>query len=118
VPTFGTGSSASCPIFIEAWKYTANFNTPVDKKIILVEDHVALFLLGCEFVRRERREQLKIHYEVPSDRVGFFEMHSCAISNDGDGVVFTGQVPSNPDYGVVNHGYRGGVLGLLGSGVL
>jgi hypothetical protein len=118
VPTFGTGSSASCPILIEAWKYTTNFNTPVDKKIILVEDHVELFLLGCEFVKREKGEQLKIHYEVPSQRVGFFEMHSCAISNDGDGIVFTGQVPSNPDYGVVNHGYRCGVLGLLGSGVL
>jgi hypothetical protein len=43
-------------------------------------------------------------------------MRNSAISNDGDGNVFAGDVPNNCDYPMVNRGYRGGKLAQLGIG--
>ena len=117
VPEYDTGHVASLPIILIGMKYTINENTPADGKIVDVRS-TDLHMLSCELGGRDVRRQLRIHHAPQNGDPGVFVFQGNDITNDGDGQVFTGNIPSNPDYGVTNHGYRARVLRLLGRGTL
>jgi hypothetical protein len=115
VPDYGPGAAGAFPVKMIGCSYSKNQNTPSDLEIVQFYADGPLEIDTCSFGQRARGEQLRIRYQ-PNVKPGTFSMRNSAISNDGDGNVFVGEVPTNCDYPMVNRGYRGGKLVQLGIG--
>jgi hypothetical protein len=115
VPDYEVGSAGAFPVKLIGCSYTKNRNTPTDLEVVQFFADGPLEIDTCSFGQRNPGEQLRIRYE-PNVKPGTFSMRNSAISNDGDGNVFVGDVPNNGDYPVVNRGYRAGKLAQLGIG--
>jgi hypothetical protein len=115
VPEYGQGSAGAFPVKMIGCSYSTNRNTPSDLEIVQFYADGPFEIDTCNFGQRAKGEQLRIRY-APNVKPGTFSMRNSAISNDGDGNVFVGDVPNNCDYPMVNRGYRGGKLMQLGIG--
>jgi hypothetical protein len=115
VPDYGPGSAGAFPVKLIGCSYNTNRNTPGDLEVVQFFADGPLEIDTCSFGQRQPGEQLRIRYE-PNVKPGTFSMRNSAISNDGDGNIFVGDVPNNCDYPVVNRGYRDGQLAQLGIG--
>jgi hypothetical protein len=115
VPDYEQGSVGAFPVKMISCRYSKNRNTPSDLEIVQFYADGPLEIDTCRFGQRTPGEQLRIRY-APNVKPGTFSMRNSAISNDGDGNVFVGEVPTNCDYPMVNRGYRGGKLVQLGIG--
>jgi hypothetical protein len=108
------GGVGAFPVVVIGGRFSSiGDNVPADREAIQFDaDTGLLTLIGFRLGHRVAGEQFRIRCKA------VLVMYGCEVSNDGDGNVFTGQVPRNADYTTATFGYRAGKDTDLGLGVV
>jgi hypothetical protein len=121
----GTASGVPQPLILMACRFALGPDTAPDGEVVRDEASGPLTIDSCKWGSEAVGSQARIYY-APNPGPGAFMFRGNYVDNDGDGIVFTGSLPSNweirtpanlPLYGVENWCTRGGIRQILGWGV-
>jgi hypothetical protein len=114
---YGTGAGAACPVLLQNYRFAASDPTllPIDREIVQCQSVGPLSMIACKMGGNLPGEQLRIRYESHPPP-GAFNFIGNAITDDGEGPVFTASPPTTP-YESGNLAYRDRAWRPLGSGL-
>jgi hypothetical protein len=107
MPNYGPAADLACPVLLANYRFgTGDPNNPParDGEVIRCEAEGPLSIVACRIGSAINRQQLRIYY-APDPPPGAFDFIGNAITNDGDGNIFSASPPTM-DYRPVNLGYR------------
>jgi hypothetical protein len=109
----GTSSGRPLPTVIDSVRFASGPSMAADGEVIQYEACGPLTILGGSFGNESPGAQVRVRFS-PKPAPGAFTATGAFFANDGDGVVFNGQKPTN-DYAQQNLAYRASKRIALGA---